>query len=97
VDSREGGAWLLLASPLDGAGIVKIHQDAHVLLARLSASQRLSHRLKPGRHAWLHAVRGSLTLNDVRLEEGDGAGTADEAILEIAATASAEALLFDVS
>jgi redox-sensitive bicupin YhaK (pirin superfamily) len=94
---QNDGSWILVASPPSGAGAVKLHQDADVLSARLPATRRLAHRLRQGRHGWLHVVRGDVTLNDTRLEAGDGAAVMQEELLEIAAVEAAEVLLFDLA
>jgi hypothetical protein len=91
------GSWIIVASPVEGRGAVKIHQDVELLAVRLDAGLRLTHRLSRERHAWVHAVRGAMTLNDLRLEAGDGAAASQEEILELAALDPAEILLFDVA
>jgi redox-sensitive bicupin YhaK (pirin superfamily) len=94
---QNDGSWILVASPPSRAGAVKLNQDADVLAARLTVAGRLTHRLKRGRHGWLHVVRGAVTLNDTRLEAGDGAAVTQEELLEIAAIETAEVLLFDLA
>jgi redox-sensitive bicupin YhaK (pirin superfamily) len=94
---QNDGSWILVASPPSRDGAVKLHQDVDVLSARLRATGPLTYRLKPGRHGWLHVVRGDVTLNDTRLEAGDGAAVMEEEVLEIGAVETAEVLLFDLA
>ena len=88
-------------------GFVSLHQDADLYLARLSAGQRVTHRLRPGRHAWVQTARGAVVLNGYSLQAGDGAAVSTEAgkeeLLELSAgkenggNSEAEILLFDLS
>lgn len=88
------GTLQLLASR---AGPVTIHQDAAVHGALLDAGQRISYALKPSRQAWVHAARGSFTLNGQRLDAGDGAAVSGERQLAFGGVSSAELLLFDLA
>lgn len=91
------GLWMVMASGNDPDNAVKIHQDADLLLARLAAGQRVTHRLREGRHVWLQVIRGLVSLNDIPLKPGDGAAVESESILEIAGLNPGEVLLFDLS
>ena len=94
---KNAGRWVVMASGKDPDGAVKIHQDADLLLARLVAGGRVTHRLREGRHAWLQVIRGPVSLNDIPLKPGDGAAVESESIVEIAGLNSGEVLLFDLS
>ncbi len=91
------GTWRLIAARGGRDGAVTVHQDVEVLAARLAPGDRVVYQLKPGRHAWLQAARGSLMLGGIPLQAGDGAGVSDEAVVEITANDAAEVLLFDLS
>jgi quercetin 2,3-dioxygenase len=77
-------------------GSATIHQDADIYRVRLKPGQTVTHRLKPGRGAWLHIAEGSLTLNGVGLATGDGASTEQAGTLTLNAIEPTEALLFDL-
>jgi len=95
-EARRGRLRLIAAG--DGReGAVTIHQDADVWTALLEPGESLSHRLAPGRYAWLHVARGAVSLNGSTLGAGDGAAVSDEAALEINGAARAEVLLFDLN
>src|SRR5207253_1245271 len=47
------------------------------------------------RHAYLVPASGALTVNDLRIEEGDGAAIRDERLLRIAALNDTELVLVD--
>ena len=90
------GRLQLVASQTGRNGSLSIHQDAEVWLGKLAAGDRLSHRLPPGRHAWLQVAEGHVTLNGLPLAAGDGAAIGDEPALSLAAERPAQALLFDL-
>ena len=74
-----------------------MHQDVSLWMARLGEGDERDHALAPGRHAWLHAARGTVTLNGHALEEGDGAAVSEEASVHLVGHGDAEVLLFDLS
>ncbi len=91
------GKLRLLASRDSRDGSVKIHQDAAVYGALLGPGDRVSYDLPPGRHAWVHIARGSVSLNGQTLSAGDGAAVSDERKLALQATDASEVLLFDLA
>jgi quercetin 2,3-dioxygenase len=95
-DAEKRGRLRLVASPDGADGSVTIHQDARVYATLLGPGQQAVHTLAPGRHAWLHVARGSLTLNGEHLGTSDGAAIAGESVLTLVGEQDAEALLFDL-
>jgi len=87
----------VVASPTARDGSLLIHQDAEIHLATLSNSAKVSHSLKPGRHAWLQILRGGVTLNGQDLEVGDGAAISDETTVTVIAREPSEVMLFDLA
>jgi quercetin 2,3-dioxygenase len=51
----------------------------------------------PDHAAWLHVVAGDVTLDDVVLVAGDGAGITAERSVSLTARESSEILLFDIA
>ena len=90
------GRLRLVASPLGRAGSVTLHQDTEIHAARLDAGETVTHTLAPGRVAYLHVARGTLTLNGLNMQAGDGAKIRDESRLDIVGVDAAELLLFDM-
>jgi redox-sensitive bicupin YhaK (pirin superfamily) len=88
------GKLQLIASRNPPTGAVKIHQDVDLFAAILDG-QRVTHTLRPGRHAWLQVARGSVELNGTKLDAGDGAAISEVPHLEI--NGSGEALVFDLN
>jgi redox-sensitive bicupin YhaK (pirin superfamily) len=89
---------LLLAASRDGRnGSLTLCQDAEVYIANPDAGAVLSHRFAQGRHGWIQVARGSLSVNGVELQEGDGLAVTGEESLEIRSSQGAEFLLFDLA
>ncbi|MCB2230382.1 pirin family protein [bacterium] len=94
-DSKRGTLRLLVSS--DGReGSLRMHQDASLYASILEAGQEVTHQLAPGRYAWLQVVDGSVTVNNQRLNAGDGASIAEEDSLTMSSESHGEFLLFDL-
>jgi redox-sensitive bicupin YhaK (pirin superfamily) len=87
----------LVASPSGEHGSLSIRQDARLYLSTLKAGQTVAHALKPGRHAWLQVLRGTVALNGHPLDSGDGAAVSEEEKLEIRGQDDAAVMLFDLA
>jgi quercetin 2,3-dioxygenase len=92
---RRGGLCVV-ASPDARRGSLRVHQDALMFSAMLDSGQHLVHELPPGRLAWLHVVRGAVTIGDLVLVAGDGVGVTDEPAVSLTAREATEILLFDL-
>jgi len=88
------GKLRLIAAREPVTGAVKIHQDVR-LYATILEGQTITYDLQKGRFAWLQVARGSLQLDGIKLEAGDGAAVAESETLQI--TGNGEALLFDLN
>ena len=71
--SEKRGALRLVASPDAAQGSVQINADARLYSGLLDGSEHAELRLEPQRKAYVQLVRGSLTVNEVRLAAGDAA------------------------
>ena len=96
-DDEKRNKLRLIVSPDGSDGSVKIHQDAKLYASLLDKGQEVVHILANGRGAWLQVAAGSVVLNDVALEQGDGAAITQESDLRIAAREPAEVLLLDLA
>lgn len=76
---------------------IAINQDADLFVGRLGPGDKISHTLKPNRHAWLHVAEGQIKLNGVVLNAGDAAAVSNESKLILESSASAQILLFDLN
>lgn len=90
------GALRLVASRDGAEGSVVIHQDVALYATLLKQGERVTHEVRPGRHAWIQVARGAVDLGGERLESGDGASTSDAGVLELVGRGSAEVLVFDL-
>jgi quercetin 2,3-dioxygenase len=92
------GKLKLLAGPEGGEGVAQINQDAQLFVAELAKGDTVVHDLKPQRHAWLHVVRGEVTVNGKTLNTGDAAAVSDEKALMVTGInpEASEILLFDL-
>ncbi len=94
--SKRGGLRLV-ASPDGREGSVTIHHDAYVYAALLDGADRATHKLQPGRRAYLHVARGKLTANGQPLEAGDALEATNTSEITLEKGEGAEALLFDLA
>jgi redox-sensitive bicupin YhaK (pirin superfamily) len=94
--AEKKGQLRLIAAPDGRAGSVTIHQDAYVYAAVLDGKDTVTHRLEPGRRAFLHVARGSIEVNGTPLKGGDGVKISGESEISLARAAQAEVLLFDL-
>lgn len=95
-DSDKHDRLCLIASPDGAESSLTIHQDARLYASLLSAGKSLAYALAPDRRAYLHVIRGEVTLNQLKLSGGDAAKIAGETALAIVSTTDAEILLFDL-
>ena len=94
---RQGRLQLVASRGGEGDALT-IHQDADLYLGTFAEGETASHDIAAGRHVWVQATRGSVTVNGEMLREGDGAALSDETRLEVAGQASGgEVLVFDLA
>ena len=75
---------------------LRVHHDILAHSALLEPGQHVVHQLEPGRRAWLHVVLGEVTLGDLLLGTGDGAGFTAERAVSLRARVESEGLLLDL-
>jgi redox-sensitive bicupin YhaK (pirin superfamily) len=71
IESKRG-TLRLLASPEGDNGSLTLHQDARIFGGRFHEAERTELELLHGRRAYLHVLRGSIAINETRLNAGDG-------------------------
>jgi redox-sensitive bicupin YhaK (pirin superfamily) len=94
--AQRRGGLCVVASADARRGSLRIHQDALTCSALLEPGQHVVHELSPGRIAWLHLVEGDVTLGDIVLTTGDGAGVTAERAVSLTAQSETEILLLDL-
>ncbi|MBX5483922.1 MAG: pirin family protein [Myxococcaceae bacterium] len=96
-DDVPSGVFRLVASRDGRDGSLTVHQDVALYTARFDPGQRFELQLAPGRHAWLQAARGEVSVNGQTLRAGDGAGVSDETALRFEGRSAGEVLVFDLA
>jgi hypothetical protein len=95
-DSRNPGQLTLIVSPDGRDGGLSIHQDASVYLLDLASEQSFSYAPLPNRMLWIQIVKGSIQINNHRLDQGDGAGITSESTVTFDGQDDCEILIFDL-
>jgi len=95
--SDKQGKLRLVASPQGDNGAVKIHADAKMYAGLFDGSESAELMLDPKRKAYVHLIRGSLTINGQTLSTGDALLVENESKLQISNGKDAEVLVFDLS
>ena len=90
------GRLRLVASPDGADGSVTIHQDARIYAGLFDGAERAAQALAHGRKAYVHLVRGKLSVNGTPLEAGDAAKLTGVAEIALEKGAAAEVLVFDL-
>ena len=96
-EERHGELVPLASGRAEDKDALKIHQDAAILGATLKKGETVTHRLTPGRKAYLVAAAGAFTVNGVAAKARDGVAIRDVETLEIVASEDTELLLADVA
>jgi redox-sensitive bicupin YhaK (pirin superfamily) len=93
------GKLKLIASPQGGEGVARINQDAKVLVSELAKDDAVTYPLGAQRSAWLHVIKGGVTVNGTSLKTGDAVAVTDEDQLSVkgADGEPSEILLFDLA
>ena len=90
------GKLRLMLSPDGADGSLALRQDARVYAAQLDGEETASLTLPGGRHAYVHVAQGSVTLNGIALNAGDGAKLRGETSLTLTEGSGAQVLVFDL-
>jgi quercetin 2,3-dioxygenase len=91
------GGLKLIGAKDSRDGAVTIHQDVEVFAGRLDPGMSITHKLRPGRYAWIQMIEGALDVNGTDLSAGDGAAVSDETELRLRAASDTHFLLFDLA
>jgi redox-sensitive bicupin YhaK (pirin superfamily) len=94
-ESKQGQLRLIASS--DGReGSVLIHQDAAIYATILNGADSVEHALEKGRTAYVHVIRGNVSVNGMELKGGDALKVTNEQAVTLARAEAAEVLLFDL-
>jgi quercetin 2,3-dioxygenase len=95
--SEKQGVLKLVAAPAGEGASVQLHADARMYSGLLSGSEKATLALNPQRKAYVHLVRGSLSVNGQALQGGDAAKLQGESLLTLDAAHDAEVIVFDLA
>ncbi|MGH7242243.1 MAG: pirin family protein [Phycisphaerales bacterium] len=87
----------LIVSGESGGAKLTINQDASLFATKLSPGKSVSHKLAPGRGAYVQVVDGAIELNGHEMKTGDGATIEDERAITLTGKTDSEILLFDLA
>ena len=90
------GQLRLIASNDGREGSVSMRQDASIYAAILNGEDQVEHRLAAGRQAYVHVIRGSVSVNGVALNGGDALKLTQETRVALDQAEAAEVLVFDL-
>jgi quercetin 2,3-dioxygenase len=96
-ESDKRGKLRLVASHDGAQGSVTIHADAKMYAGLFDGAQSATLPLDPARKAYVHVVRGALTVNGQPLATGDAAKLEGESVLAISQGTNAEVIVFDLA
>lgn len=95
--AEKRGRLRLIASPDGRDGAVQFSADARLYAGLFDGGEAATLLLRPGRKAYVHAVRGTIQINGQTLSTGDAALIADETQISLTQGQDAEVLVFDLS
>ncbi len=90
------GRLRLIAAKDGRDGAVTIHQDASVYAGLFDGAESATLALAPGRKAYVHVARGSVSANGTALAAGDALKLSDVDAVKIERGRDAEVLVFDL-
>lgn len=95
-EADKRGRLRLIISPDGSDGSLRIQQDTRVYAGLFDGDESATLTLDKQRHAYVHVARGSVELNGVKLEAGDGVRLRNPQTLHLASGKDAEVLVFDL-
>lgn len=94
-DKKLNTLKLILAPDVQEEAL-KIHQDAYVYASILEKEHTLEFTIKPNRNIWIQIISGTLSVNEIDTEAGDGIAITEEDSITLKANEETEFLLFDL-
>ena len=95
-DDLKRGRLRLVASPEGGEGVVSLHADARLYAGLFDGAEEAEVKINADRKAYVHLIRGELTVNGQALKEGDAALIKDESLIQLSHGKNAEVLVCDL-
>ena len=96
-DADKRGQLRMVAAGEPGGDAVKIHADAALYAGLFDGAESTELAIDPARKAYVHLVRGQLSVNGQRLSGGDAALIEQESRIRLDGGQDAEVLVFDLA
>ena len=93
---KKRGRLQLIIAPDGTNGSLRVRQDTRVYAGLIDGNETATLALDANRYAYVHVARGSVELNGLLLQEGDGVRVRDEQALTLTKGVDAEVLVFDL-
>jgi len=97
MEEEKRGRFRLVASQDGRESSVSLNQEFDMYVALIDGDEMLSHLVGEGRNAWVHVVRGRVTVNGEALKGGDGFDVSNHAELSFTSGDKAEVIIFDMA
>lgn len=94
--SGKVGQWQLIASGAENNTALTLHQDVNLFATVLEPHQALTYHFGGDRRGWLQVASGSVQVNGLELNTGDGLAIDQEPQLYTQGVTTTELLLFDL-
>ncbi|CAH1905539.1 Quercetin 2,3-dioxygenase [Candidatus Nitrotoga sp. HW29] len=94
--AEKQGRLQLIISPDGTEKSLSVYQDVRVYAGCFNGDEQAQLTLVGNRYAYVHIVRGVLTVNGTVLNEGDGARIRNESLITLQQGQNAEVLVFDL-
>jgi redox-sensitive bicupin YhaK (pirin superfamily) len=94
--AEKRGKLRLIISPDSANGSLNVYQDVRVYAGLFDGDETAELNLPGNRYAYVHVARGTLEVNGLRLNAGDGARVRQESKLRFTNGDNAEVLVWDL-
>ena len=91
------GRLVAMVSPPEAGGLMGVNADAAAYAGLFDPGEQAALDIRPGRKAYVHLVRGTLSVNGAVLSAGDALMVSDETRLDLSDGKDAEVLVFDLA
>jgi quercetin 2,3-dioxygenase len=95
-EEKKRGRFCLIISPEGQQGSLSVYQDVKIYAGLFDGAESTELDIGPNRYAYIHVARGSLDINGIRLDQGDGVRIVNERGLRFANGNNAEVLVFNL-
>jgi redox-sensitive bicupin YhaK (pirin superfamily) len=95
-EAAKRGKLALIASTDGRDGSVKVHQDMALYAGKFDGAETASLAIAEGRRAYVHVVRGKVSVNGRTLVGGDAAKLTQEEAVTLSGGEDGEVLVFDL-